>query len=60
MNAFTKTALPALRVGYVLCNERTLPSLLQAKKLAIGYAFLDRAEMTTAIEILAEVLAKQL
>jgi 2-aminoadipate transaminase len=36
MNAFTKKTLPSLRVGYVVCSERTLPSLLQAKKLSIN------------------------
>jgi hypothetical protein len=30
------------------------------KSRGIGYAFPDRAELTTAIEILAEVLANQL
>jgi DNA-binding transcriptional MocR family regulator len=38
MNAFTKKTLPALRVGFVTCNERTLPSLLQSKKLSINGA----------------------
>jgi 2-aminoadipate transaminase len=36
MNAFTKKTLPSLRVGFVVCNERTLPSLLQSKKLSIN------------------------
>lgn len=36
MNAFTKKTLPSLRVGYVVCNERTLPGVLQAKKLSIN------------------------
>lgn len=36
MNAFTKKTLPSLRVGFVVCNERTLPAVLQAKKLSIN------------------------
>ena len=36
MNAFTKKTLPSLRVGFVVCSPRTLPSLLQAKKLSIN------------------------
>lgn len=36
MNAFTKKTLPSLRVGYVAGDERTIPSLLQAKKLSIN------------------------
>lgn len=36
MNAFTKKTLPSLRVGYVVCNERTLPAVLQSKKLSIN------------------------
>lgn len=36
MNAFTKKTLPSLRVGFVAGDERTLPSLLQAKKLSIN------------------------
>ena len=36
MNAFTKKTLPSLRVGFVVCNERTLPAVLQGKKLSIN------------------------
>lgn len=36
MNAFAKKTLPSLRVGYVVGNARTMPSLVQAKKLAIN------------------------
>lgn len=36
MNAFTKKTLPSLRVGFVACDEHTLPALVQAKKLAIN------------------------
>lgn len=36
MNAFTKKTLPSLRVGFVVCSERTLPGVLQAKKLSIN------------------------
>lgn len=38
MNAFAKKTLPSLRVGYVVASERTLPSLLQSKKLSINGA----------------------
>lgn len=36
VNAFTKKTLPSLRVGFIAADEHTLPSLLQAKKLAIN------------------------
>ena len=45
MNAFTKKLVPSLRLGYLVASERTLPSLLQAKKLSIngGPALLEEA-----------------
>jgi len=69
MNAFTKKTLPSLRLGYVVGNERTLPNLLQAKKLAINgtpalieetlFEFIVRGHYDAHLARIQDLLASQ-
>jgi DNA-binding transcriptional MocR family regulator len=45
-NSFTKKLLPSLRMGFLVGNERTMPALLEAKRLSIlGHSTLQEAAL---------------
>jgi DNA-binding transcriptional MocR family regulator len=45
-NSFTKKLLPSLRIGFLVGNERTVPALVEAKRLAIlGHSMLQEAAL---------------
>lgn len=45
-NSFTKKLLPSLRIGFLVGNERTVPALVEAKRLSIlGHSMLQEAAL---------------
>lgn len=66
LNSFTKKLLPSLRLGYLLCNERDLTTLLAAKKVGTLanpplieialHEFLDRGHYDTHLRALHAAL----
>lgn len=45
-NSFTKKLLPSLRMGFLVGNERTVPALVEAKRLSIlGHSMLQEAAL---------------
>jgi DNA-binding transcriptional MocR family regulator len=45
-NSFTKKLLPSLRLGFLVGNERTVPALVEAKRLTIlGHSTLQEAAL---------------
>lgn len=45
-NSFTKKLLPSLRLGFLVGNERTVPALIEAKRLSIlGHSTLQEAAL---------------